>query len=192
MTIRRSTDDGKSWSSQILLDSMGGAYSSLVMVDENHLGILYESSVADMIFQKIPLSDFKQATNEPLIQNLYADERFPNIVVSKKGTLVATWGNKHIRARRSTDAGLTWGPEITIAKPGFHGGLRRRKPSALTHLNLPLDRRRPHLEKGNPKNPARLQRPRPRDAHERARHHPAPRKTQRPSYPTLPILRQKK
>lgn len=85
MTIRRSTDDGKSWSSQILLDSMGGAYSSLVMVDENHLGILYESSVADMIFQKIPLSDFKQATNEPLIQNLYADERFPNIVVSKKG-----------------------------------------------------------------------------------------------------------
>ena len=122
MTIRRSTDDGKTWSSQILLDTKGGAYSSLVMVDENHLGILYESSVADMIFQKIPLSDFDHAVHEPLIQNLYSDERFPNIVVSKKGTLIATWGNKHIRARRSTDAGLTWGPEITIANPGFHGG----------------------------------------------------------------------
>lgn len=122
MTIRRSTDNGKTWSSQILLDSKGGAYSSLVMVDENHLGILYESSVADMIFQKIPLSDFNKAANEPLIQNLYADERYPNIVVSKKGTLIATWGNKHIRARRSTDAGLTWSPDITIAKPGFHGG----------------------------------------------------------------------
>ncbi|MDG1072408.1 MAG: sialidase family protein, partial [Akkermansiaceae bacterium] len=122
MTIRRSIDDGKTWSSQILLDTRGGAYSSLVIVDENHLGILYESSVADMIFQKIPLSDFNKAANEPLIQNLYADERFPNIVVSKKGTLIATWGNKHIRARRSIDAGLTWGPDITIAKPGFHGG----------------------------------------------------------------------
>lgn len=122
MTIRRSTDDGKTWPHQILLDTKGGAYSSLVMIDTDHLGILYESSVADMIFQIIPLSDFDTSPNAPLIQSLFSDERFPNMVVSKKGTLIATWGSKHIRARRSTDGGTTWGPEITIANPGFHGG----------------------------------------------------------------------
>ncbi|MCP5536069.1 MAG: exo-alpha-sialidase [Akkermansiaceae bacterium] len=60
MTIRMSLDDGKSWPEKhhILLDSKGGAYSSLVMVDDQTLGILYESSAADMIFQKIPLADF--------------------------------------------------------------------------------------------------------------------------------------
>ena len=31
--------------------------SSLVMVDDHTLGILYESSQADMVFQKIPLKD---------------------------------------------------------------------------------------------------------------------------------------
>ncbi|MDA7529993.1 glycoside hydrolase, partial [bacterium] len=123
MTLRRSTDDGKTWSSQILLDTKGGAYSSLVMIDENHLGILYESSVADMIFQKIPISEFNEETSEkPLIQSLFKGERFPNIVVSKEGTLIATWGNRHIRARRSTDGGSSWGPEITIKNPGFQGG----------------------------------------------------------------------
>ena len=123
MTLRRSTDDGKTWSSQILLDTKGGAYSSLVMIDENHLGILYESSVADMIFQKIPISEFNEETSEkPLIQSLFKGERFPNIVVSKEGTLIATWGNRHIRARRSTDGGSSWGPEITITNPGFQGG----------------------------------------------------------------------
>lgn len=55
-------------------------------------------------------------------QQIYTDERFPNIVVTTKGTLLATWGNKHIRVRRSEDGGVTWGPEITIANPGFHGG----------------------------------------------------------------------
>jgi sialidase-1 len=56
------------------------------------------------------------------VTNLFADERFPNIVVTTKGTVLATWGSNHIRARRSTDGGATWGPEITIAKPGFQGG----------------------------------------------------------------------
>ena len=42
----------------ILLDRKGGAYSSLSMVNDRTLGILYESSVADMVFQKIKLSEF--------------------------------------------------------------------------------------------------------------------------------------
>lgn len=52
-------DDGRTWPAghRILLDEKGGAYSSLVMVDDNSLGILYESYQADMIFQKILLSE---------------------------------------------------------------------------------------------------------------------------------------
>lgn len=56
------------------------------------------------------------------MQQVFQDERFPNIVVTMKGTVLATWGNKSIRARRSEDGGKTWGPEITIANPGFQGG----------------------------------------------------------------------
>lgn len=66
MTIRCSTDDGNTWPKQILLDSRGGGYSSLVVVDKNHLGILYESSVADMIFQIIPIADFNPKNPLPV------------------------------------------------------------------------------------------------------------------------------
>ncbi len=60
MTVRISFDDGRTWpqDKQILLDERGGAYSSLVMVDDETLGILYESSRADLIFQTIKLSEF--------------------------------------------------------------------------------------------------------------------------------------
>lgn len=60
MTVRVSLDDGRSWPAdkQILLDHRGGAYSSLVMVDDDTLGILYESSRADLVFQAIELSEF--------------------------------------------------------------------------------------------------------------------------------------
>ena len=59
MTIQLSFDDGKTWPARhhLLLDEKGGAYSSLVMIDDHTLGILYESSQADMVFQKIPLKD---------------------------------------------------------------------------------------------------------------------------------------
>ncbi len=56
------------------------------------------------------------------LTQVFKNERFPNIVVSLKGTLIATWGNKVIRARRSEDGGETWGDEIVIANPGFQGG----------------------------------------------------------------------
>jgi sialidase-1 len=56
------------------------------------------------------------------VQQLFADERFPNVVVAIDGTVVATWGSKNFRARRSEDGGKTWGPEISIANPGFQGG----------------------------------------------------------------------
>jgi sialidase-1 len=60
MTVRISLDDGKTWpvDRSILLDKEGGAYSSMAMVDERTLGILYESSRADLVFQKIELVEF--------------------------------------------------------------------------------------------------------------------------------------
>ena len=53
---------------------------------------------------------------------LQSDQRFPNIAISTKGTLIATWGAGKVRAKRSEDGGQTWSNEILIADPGFHGG----------------------------------------------------------------------
>ncbi len=58
MTIQMSLDDGTTWSKRILLDENGGAYSSLVIVDDQTLGILYESSRADLIFQTVRFEEF--------------------------------------------------------------------------------------------------------------------------------------
>lgn len=55
------------------------------------------------------------------VEPLFRDERFPNLVVSLEGTLLAVWGQEQIRVRRSADGGKTWGPEIAIGK-GIHGG----------------------------------------------------------------------
>ena len=61
---------------------------------------------------------------EPALElgQVFRGERFPNIVVSMKGTVIATWGTSHVRARRSEDGGKTWGAEIIIQKPGFQCG----------------------------------------------------------------------
>ena len=66
----------------------------------------------------------KSFVGEPRMemQQVFRDERFPNIVVTVDGTVLATWGNKTVRVRRSEDGGATWGPEITVAKSGFQGG----------------------------------------------------------------------
>lgn len=61
-------------------------------------------------------------TPQLLIQSVFRDERFPNVVVTPKGTIVVTWGNSVIRSRRSTDAGLTWEPAVVIDSKGFQGG----------------------------------------------------------------------
>ena len=55
-------------------------------------------------------------------QNLFSNERFPNLVISNEGTLIAKWGSSKVIAKRSTNGGKSWGDEIIIAKPGFNGG----------------------------------------------------------------------
>lgn len=58
ITIQASLDDGSSWPEKhhLLLDE-GRGYSSLVMVDDETVGILYESSRANLVFQKVALKD---------------------------------------------------------------------------------------------------------------------------------------
>ncbi len=54
MTIKASFDDGESWpvKSQKLIDSGSGAgYSCMTKIDDEHVGILYEGSQANLIFQ---------------------------------------------------------------------------------------------------------------------------------------------
>ncbi len=82
--------------------------------------LLTSASAADREFEGRITPFVGDATFD--MQQVFSDERFPNIVVTLKGTVVATWGNKVIRARRSEDGGKTWGEEITIASPGFQGG----------------------------------------------------------------------
>jgi sialidase-1 len=56
------------------------------------------------------------------LKQVFQGERFPNVVVALDGTVLASWGSSGVRVRGSVDAGETWGPEITIARPGFQGG----------------------------------------------------------------------
>lgn len=55
-------------------------------------------------------------------KNIFSNERFPNIVTAIDGSLIASWGSKDFRVRRSEDGGKTWSPEIFIVNPGFQGG----------------------------------------------------------------------
>lgn len=60
ITIKASLDNGNTWPEeyQILLDEgTGNGYSCLTGVDNENIGILYESSQADLVFQKIPVKE---------------------------------------------------------------------------------------------------------------------------------------
>ena len=58
ISIQASLDEGVTWSKKLLLDEgKGKGYSSLVMVDKETVGILYESSRANLVFQKVLLAD---------------------------------------------------------------------------------------------------------------------------------------
>jgi sialidase-1 len=72
MTVQFSFDDGATWPREhhVLLDERGGAYSSLVMLDDDTVGILYESSQANLVYQTVPVptppvKEPKPANKEP-------------------------------------------------------------------------------------------------------------------------------
>jgi len=55
-------------------------------------------------------------------QRLFDDQRYPNVVVTTRGTVMAVWGNDGVVVRRSEDGGKSWGSVITVAKSGYSGG----------------------------------------------------------------------
>lgn len=60
ITIKSSKDQGMTWPNahQVLLDSQQGwGYTCLTVIDKDHLGILYESSQANMTFQIIEINE---------------------------------------------------------------------------------------------------------------------------------------
>ena len=65
----------------------------------------------------------KSISAEPVFetQQIFFGERFPNVVVAKDGSIIASWGRENFIVRRSEDGGKTWGPKIEISK-GIHGG----------------------------------------------------------------------
>ncbi|MBM3460102.1 MAG: exo-alpha-sialidase, partial [Armatimonadetes bacterium] len=59
-TLQVSLDDGETWpvSHHWLLDQGRGAgYPSLTRVDQEHVGIVYEGSQAQLVFEKLPLRE---------------------------------------------------------------------------------------------------------------------------------------
>jgi len=71
-------------------------------------------------------ADIASFLGEPKFEftSLFSDSRFPNVVVATDGTVIAAWGAKKIRVRRSEDGGMTWGDEIILDSPenAIHGG----------------------------------------------------------------------
>jgi sialidase-1 len=60
MSIKLSFDDGNSWPSKyytLLDEGIGRGYSCMTKVDNQHIGILYESSRADLVFQVIDIEE---------------------------------------------------------------------------------------------------------------------------------------
>ena len=59
-TVQVSFDDGLTWPEAhhlLLDDGRGRGYPSLTQVDDKHVGIVYEGSQADVIFERIPSSE---------------------------------------------------------------------------------------------------------------------------------------
>lgn len=58
ITLKVSQDDAESWERKVLLDEgKGRGYSCMTSIDGNTIGVLYESSQADLVFQRISLKD---------------------------------------------------------------------------------------------------------------------------------------
>ena len=59
-TIRASDDLGNTWPRSLLLDEESGwGYSCMAMIDEDTVGILYEGSTSQLVFQAVRVSDIK-------------------------------------------------------------------------------------------------------------------------------------
>jgi sialidase-1 len=59
-TIKASDDLGVTWNRSLLLDEEGGwGYSCMAMIDSQTVGILYEGSTSQLVFQAVRLEDIR-------------------------------------------------------------------------------------------------------------------------------------
>lgn len=66
LTIRSSTDSGRTWSAGRLLDPNGSMYSSLTVLRDGRIGVLYESSeAAGLVFARFPLNWVQEGASVP-------------------------------------------------------------------------------------------------------------------------------
>jgi sialidase-1 len=66
ISIRLSFDDAKTWPekyTKLLDEEVGRGYSCMTKIDEQHIGILYESSRADLVFQVINIEEIIKTGN---------------------------------------------------------------------------------------------------------------------------------
>jgi sialidase-1 len=136
MTIKISFDDGKTWPSEyhLLLDELvGRGYSCLTKIDDRNLGILYESSQADLVFQIVPIEEIiRRHTGLNYIFTSstegYSTFRIPAIVTTNSGKIIAfaegrvnsssDTGDIDLVMRSSEDDGKTWSPLKIIWNDG--------------------------------------------------------------------------
>ena len=58
ITLKVSKDDAKTWKRKVLLDEgRGRGYSCMTSIDDDTIGVLYESSQADLVFQRVSLKE---------------------------------------------------------------------------------------------------------------------------------------
>jgi sialidase-1 len=113
MTIKASLDDGNTWPEAywLLIDQLRGrGYPNMTQIDDRHVGILYEGSQADLVFEKISLDEIinkeevtdtgartgespyfdTRAVFNPLSDGMaYHNYRIPSFLVTKNNVLLA-------------------------------------------------------------------------------------------------------
>lgn len=58
ISLKVSQDDGNTWEKKMMFDEWKGrGYSCITSIDEETIGVLYESSQADLVFQTVKLKD---------------------------------------------------------------------------------------------------------------------------------------
>jgi sialidase-1 len=89
------------------------------------VGMLWAAADAEQLGDSRPT----EAGIEPFLaearfelQSVSRGERFPNVVVAMDGSVLIMYGHRKVLVRRSEDGGQSWGEEITVSDPGFHGG----------------------------------------------------------------------
>lgn len=144
LTIKASTDSGVTWpkDKRLLLDEgRGRGYSCMTMIDDSTVGIVYESSQADLVFQRVPLEEIlpkhphapaKPVNREPSRSSarLWLPQVFSDHMVLQANRPIAIWG----RGPPDSSVSVRLDGETQSTDSNAEGNwqikLRPRKPSS--------------------------------------------------------------